>query len=56
MYFPIGFVFFSLKIVFVLVNSADPNELSYSATIHLGFHCLPKNPLTGIKFKQVPSI
>ena len=32
----------SLKIEFVLTNSADPNEMSHYATFRLGLHCLPK--------------
>ena len=34
-------VFLSLKIVFFVANSADPNEMSPYATFHLGIHCLP---------------
>ena len=33
---------FSLKINFVLVNSADPNEMRHYAAFHLGLYCLPK--------------
>ena len=32
----------SLKIVFVLANSVDPDEMPHYATFHLGLHCLPK--------------
>ena len=32
-------VFFSLKIVFVLVDSVDHGEMSHYATFHLGIHC-----------------
>ena len=32
----------SLKIVFIVANSADPDEMSLYATFHLGLHCLPK--------------
>ena len=28
--------------VFVLANSADPNEIPHHAAFHLGLHCLPK--------------
>ena len=33
---------FSLKIGFVLANSADPDEMLNYAAFHLGLHCLPK--------------
>ena len=32
----------SLKIDFVVANSADPDEMSHYAAFHLGLHCLPK--------------
>ena len=32
----------SLKIVFILVNSADPDEMPPYVAFHLGLHCLPK--------------
>ena len=32
----------SLKIVFILANSADPDEMSHHVVFHLGVHCLPK--------------
>ena len=35
-------VFFSLNIKFVLVNSADPDEIPHYAAFHLGLCCLPK--------------
>ena len=34
-------VFLSLKIDFVLANSADPDEMPPYAAFHLGLHCLP---------------
>ena len=37
-------VFVSLKIYFVLANSADPDEMPHYAVFHLGLHCLPKYP------------
>ena len=33
-------VFLSLKIVFILVNSADPDEMPPYAAFHLGLYCL----------------
>ena len=35
----------SLKIVFILANSADPGEMQHYAAFHLGLHCLPKVPV-----------
>ena len=31
-----------LKIVFILANSADPDEMLPYAAFHLDLHCLPK--------------
>ena len=43
--FPKNIIFFSLKIDFVLANSADPDEMSLHVAIHLGLHCLsPSSP------------
>ena len=35
--------FLSLKIVFILTNSADPDEMLDYAAFHLGLYCLPKH-------------
>ena len=35
-------VFLSVKINFVLANSADPDEMPHKAAFHQGLHCLPK--------------
>ena len=35
-------IYLSLKIDFVLTNSADPDEMLH---YHLGLHCLPKYPV-----------
>ena len=32
--------FLSLKIVFVLANSVDPDEMLHYAAFHLDLHCL----------------
>ena len=37
----------SLKIILILANSADPDEMQPHAAFHLGLHCLPKYPLRG---------
>ena len=41
-------VYLSLKIVLVLANSADPDEMQHDAAFHLGLHCLPNYPFTGL--------
>ena len=35
-------VYMSLKIVFILANSADPDEMLHYAALHLDIHCLTK--------------
>ena len=47
LYFPK--IFISLKIDFVLTNSADPDEMLHNAAFHLGLHCLPKYPFKGLR-------
>ena len=42
-------VFLSLKVVSILANSADPDEMQHYAAFHLGLHCLPKYPLSGFQ-------
>ena len=37
----------SLKMDFVLENSADTNEMPHYAAFHLGLNCLPKYPFRG---------
>ena len=40
----------SLKIVFILANSADSDEMQQNnAAFHLGLHCLPKHSFSGSK-------
>ena len=41
-YFQIKLYFLSRKIVFVLANSVNPDEMPHYAAFHLGLHCLPK--------------
>ena len=36
-----------LKIVLVLANSVDPDEMQHCAAFHLGLHCLLKYPFGG---------
>ena len=42
-------IFLSLKIVFILTNSADPDVMLCYTAFHLGLHCLPKYLMTGIQ-------
>ena len=41
--------FLSLKIVLILANSADPDEMRPYAAFHLGLHCLPKYIISKMK-------
>ena len=34
-------LFQSMKIVFTVTNSVDPNEMPHTAAFHLGLHWLP---------------
>ena len=43
-------VFLSLKIVLILANSADPDEMQQYAVFHLGLHCLPKYLFRGFQY------
>ena len=45
--------FLSLKIVLILANSADPNEMQHYAAFHLGLHCLPKYKFRGSRKQRV---
>ena len=38
----------SLKIIFVLTNSVDPDELSHYSAFNLGLHCLQKFVFKGV--------
>ena len=40
--FPNKKLFLSLKIVFVIANSENPDEMLHKAAFHLGLHCLSK--------------
>ena len=43
-------VFLSLKIVLILENSADPDEMPLYVAFHLGPQCLPKYPFRGFQY------
>ena len=40
-------VVLSLKIILMLANSADIDEMEHYAAFHLGLHCLPEYPFRG---------
>ena len=42
-------LFLSLKIDFVLANSAYPDEMPHNVAFYLGLHCLPKYPFRGLR-------
>ena len=43
-------VFLYLKIVLMLANSVDPDEMQHYAAFHLGLHCLPTYPFRGFQY------
>ena len=45
----------SLKIVFILANSADPDEMPPYVAFHLGFHCVPIICLQVFRMQRVNS-
>ena len=47
LYFPNKTVFLSLKIVFVIANSVDPDEMLHYAAFLPGGYCLPKYVFRG---------
>ena len=46
-------IYLSLKINFVLTNSAGPDEIPDDAAFHQGLHCLPKYPFRGFWYTKV---
>ena len=42
-------VFLFLKVVLILANSADPDEMQHYAAFHLGLHCLPTYSFRGFQ-------
>ena len=43
-------VFQSLKVVLIIENSEDPNEMQHNAAFHLDLHCLPKYLFRGFQY------
>ena len=47
--FPNNNVFLSLKVVLILANSTDTDQMQHDAAFHLGLHCFPKYPFRGFQ-------
>ena len=46
-------VFLTLKVVLIIANSADPDEMQqHYAAFHLGLHCLPEYPFRGFQYTK----
>ena len=45
-------VSWSLKVVLIIANSVDPDEMQHYAAFHLGLHCLPKYPFRGFLYRK----
>ena len=45
----------SMKIVLILANSMDPDEMPQSVTLQLGHHCLKTYPFTQIPPHFLPT-
>ena len=45
-------VFLSLKVVLILANTADPDEMQHYAAFHLGLYCLPKYRFRGFQYTK----
>ena len=50
--FQTNIIFLSLKIKFVLANSADPDEMSHYVAFYLCLHWLPKYPFRGFQSRS----
>ena len=46
------YIFLSLKVVFVLANSVDTDEMKQYAALHLDIHCLSKYPFKGFQYTK----
>ena len=45
-------VFLSVRVVLILANSADPDQMQHYAAFHLGLHCLPKYLFSGFQYTK----
>ena len=41
-----------IKVVIILANSADPDEMQHNAAFHLGLHYLPEYPFRGFQYTK----
>ena len=55
-HFTIKIAFLSMKIVFVLANSTDPDEMWHNAQFHLGQHCLSKYAFMSLSYTKADNI
>ena len=46
------YVIRSLNIVFIITNSADPDEIQHYAAFHLGIHCLSNYLFRGFQYTK----
>ena len=44
--------FLSLKVVLILANNADPDEMQHNAAFHLDLHSLPKYTFRGFPYTK----
>ena len=47
-----NYVFLSLKIVLILENTADPDEVQHYDAFHLDLHFLQKYPFWGFQYAK----
>ena len=45
-------IFLSLRIILIIPNSADRDEMQHDAAFHLGLHCLPKYLFRGFQYTK----
>ena len=45
-------VFLSRKVVFIITNSVDPDEMQHYAAFHQCLHCLPKYLFSGLQYTK----
>ena len=46
----------SKRVVLILANSADPDEIHHYAAFHLRLHCLTKYPFKAFSVRVCPKI
>ena len=43
--------FLSLKVIFIIPNSEDPDKMQHDVAFYLGFNCLPKYQCWEFQYK-----